>query len=122
MEKQTNKIIGLTLAVHEMTEMLKFYSIVFEMKFQCEEISGHKLYRGKLGLIDILLCPAQLAKNMASQNRHQLEILVQDIHASIKLASIYAYDILEEISEEKGYFSVCIYDPDKNSIILKQKS
>ena len=115
------KITGVTLAVTDMDRMLIFYTHVFEIQFQKKEMFGTNLYGGQLGSLDLLLCPAAIARNEAKQNRHQLEIAVSNLDIFIEKINESGGELMGDIiMEPDGSRSVGIYDPDKNSILLKQ--
>jgi len=81
------RINRLTLAVNNMDAMIAFYSSVFDIHFSKKEMYGGELFAGKLFGIEILFCPAVIAGNTATQNRHQFDCVVPDIHAVINLAT-----------------------------------
>ncbi|MEQ8423388.1 MAG: VOC family protein [Cyclobacteriaceae bacterium] len=114
------QIEGMTMAVTIMKPMLDFYSGVFDVSFTEKSMFNSKLYQGKLGDLNLLFCPAEVARNSAKQNRHQFDIVVEDIEASIKLATGHGGKPMGDIAEENGVLSVGIYDPDNNSILFKQ--
>ena len=121
MEDVDFKITGVTLAVTDMERMLNFYSHVFEIQFQKKEMFGTDLYGGQWGSLDLLLCPAAIARNEARQNRHQLEIAVNNLDKFIEKVSKSGGELMGDIIlEPDGSRSAGIYDPDKNSILLKQ--
>ncbi|MFP2994816.1 VOC family protein [Spongiivirga sp. MCCC 1A20706] len=115
-----DSILGFTLAVTNMDGMVHFYSKVFGISFERINQFETTLYRGEWNGLNILLCPAQIANNDAKQNRHQLDILVQDIQKSVQLIEGTTGGLLGEITQENSYQSIACYDPDNNSIILKQ--
>ncbi|WP_422103878.1 VOC family protein [Winogradskyella sp.] len=117
-----NAIIGFTLAVVRMADMLEFYSRVFGIVYESFDDFGTTLYRGNWGNLDILFCPADVANNKATQNRHQLEVEVQDIHTAIALIKILKGELMGSIHETEAALSIGCYDPDRNSIVLKQRT
>ena len=114
------KIEGVTIAVTNMEAMRTFYEKLFGIDFEEKRLFGSLLYSGYWGILNLLLCPAEIAKNSATQNRHQFEIIVQDIQKAIKLAVRNGGTKMGEISEDKDCWSIGIYDPDNNSMVLKQ--
>ena len=104
---------GLTLAVTDMSAMTRFYSDVFGIEFQSTKVGGFELYRGEWLGIDLLFCPAALARNNATQNRHQFDIVVQDL-AETKTKIEKAGGIVFDATET----SLSVYDPDRNSIVF----
>lgn len=114
------KITGMTLATTKMIEMKTFYTDVFEVDFEAVERFGGVLFEGSFGSIKLTLCPAEIAKNTAKQNRHQLELIVTDIKNTIYLVRQNNGKVLGEMSEADGRKSIAISDPDGNSMVLSQ--
>lgn len=83
-------------------------------------IQDYVLYKGNLGGIDMILCPAALAKNTAKQNRHQLTIVVDDLLAIVEEVKMYGGNFMSELHQESDVAEV--YDPDQNSILIKKSS
>lgn len=120
MNSKKFQIEGMTMAVTSMKPMLDFYSGFFDISFTEQNMFNSKLYQGKWGDLNLLFCPAEVARNSAKQNRHQFDIVVEDIEASIKLATSFGGKPMGDITDDNGVLSVGIYDPDNNSILLKQ--
>jgi predicted enzyme related to lactoylglutathione lyase len=115
------KIEGVTVATTNMDQMVNFYSQVFGVEFKERQMLETKLYSGKWANIDLLLCPAEIAKNTAKQNRHQFEIAVSDLNTFIEKVTEHGGELIGDITTSSdGSLSVGIYDPDKNSILVKQ--
>lgn len=114
------KITGFTLAIINMNKMLTFYIDVFEIQFTPTVISGFTVYHGDWNGIDIQFCPAELAKNTAKQNRHQLTIEVNNLKELANMIEEKGGKIIGEIIDGEKEISVGIYDPDGNSLVLKQ--
>ena len=120
MEETTYEIEGMTMAITDMNAMLEFYANVFNMEFEEMDVYGSKLYSGEWAGMKMLFCPAEIAGNTAEQNRHQFDIIVSDLQATIDVASQFGGELMHEIVETDSYKSVGIYDPDKNSIVFKE--
>jgi predicted enzyme related to lactoylglutathione lyase len=114
------QITGLTIAVTRMEAMLAFYSSVFGIKFQAKEMYGSTLYSGRWGQLELLFCPAEIAQNTATQNRHQFDIVVSDLDKTIQDAISNGGEMMSDIQIEGKTKSVGIYDPDRNSMTFKQ--
>ncbi|MTI38850.1 VOC family protein [Fulvivirga lutimaris] len=114
------KIEGMTIAITNMEAMLKFYTALFNIKFKELEMFNTKLYSGQWGELKLLFCPADIARNTATQNRHQFDIVVSDISKTIDVAINNGGVKMGEVNEDDQTLSVGIYDPDQNSITFKQ--
>ncbi|MEZ5058399.1 MAG: VOC family protein [Saprospiraceae bacterium] len=114
------QITGLTIAVTNMEAMLAFYSSVFDIKFQAKEMYGSTLYSGRWGQLEVLFCPAEIAQNTATQNRHQFDIIVSDLEKTIQNGLKNGGELMGDIQIEGKTRSVGIYDPDRNSMTFKQ--
>jgi len=116
-----NTITGFTLAVINMNMMLIFYGDVFNIQFAPTEISGYTVYNGDWNGMQIQFCPVELANNTANQNRHQLTIEVDNLRETIKIATDRGGKLIGNLVENEHEISVGIYDPDGNSLVLKQQ-
>ncbi|WP_281986942.1 VOC family protein [Aquimarina aggregata] len=113
-------ITGFTLAIINMNMMLTFYTDVFQIQFKPMGSSGFTVYHGDWNGIDIQFCPAELANNSAKQNRHQLTIEVDNLRELTNMIKEKGGKIIGEIVDGESEISVGIYDPDGNSLVLKQ--
>ena len=120
MKKEDYHIEGMTMAIKNMAQMLDFYANTFDIQFSEKELFGAKLYAGVWGGLNLLFCPATLAKNTAEQNRHQFDIVVADLQKVIEITEKYGGQPMSEVVEDEHAYSVGIYDPDNNSILFKQ--
>lgn len=100
--------------------MLTFYRNVFGVEFMERDEFGTKLYSGKWGDLNLLFCPKEIAQNKATQNKHQFDIVVKELDDWIRKCEKNGGIAIGEITNLKGYRSVGIYDPDKNTIVLKE--
>lgn len=113
-------IEGMTIAITNMEKMLDFYSNIFHIQFHEKEMYGAKLYEGQWGNLKLLFCPAALAGNTATQNRHQFDILVADLPALVERAKKFGGTPMGNIDKNEVFWSVGIYDPDNNSLVFKE--
>ncbi len=120
MSNSQHQIAGMTLAITNMEQMVAFYTKVFGLQFQEQEMYGSRLYATEWGGLKVLFCPADLAQNTATQNRHQLDVLVTDLRKALNAVTENDGSAMGEITETDTEWSVGIYDPDKNSLVLKQ--
>lgn len=119
MSDQTIK--GFTMAVFNMDAMIQFYNHVFGINFKKENMFDTVLYKCHWGGLDVLFCPAELANNSSDQNRHQFDIIVDNIEEAVKQVIMNEGKLISKIKQGENYISVGIKDPDNNSIVLKQK-
>ncbi len=115
-------ISGITLATYNHDEMRDFYQSVFSIHFRSEKSEGYVLYTGKLGEVDLQLCPAELAGNNTEQNRHQLTIAVNNLNETIRRVNRHSGQTTSDVAMYEGKLMVSITDPDDNSLVLIQKS
>jgi catechol 2,3-dioxygenase-like lactoylglutathione lyase family enzyme len=87
---------------------------------QAQAMFGTTLYQGQLAGISLLLCPNEIARAQAEQNRHQLRLTVKDIAATMRLALANGATLLNEISDHEGAKIASVRDPDGNSIEFMQ--
>jgi predicted enzyme related to lactoylglutathione lyase len=113
-------LVHITLAVTNMPAMKKFYDAVFGASLQALPMYGTTLYQGKLGGISLLLCPNEIARAKAEQNRHQLRFTVKDVAETMRLALANGATLLNEISDHDGAKIASVRDPDGNSIEFMQ--
>jgi catechol 2,3-dioxygenase-like lactoylglutathione lyase family enzyme len=81
---------------------------------------GTTLYQGKLGGISLLLCPNEIARAEAKQNRHQWRFAVNDVAETMRLALANGATLLNEVSVHEGAKIASVRDPDGNSIEFVQ--
>lgn len=111
---------GFTPAVHNMPDMLAFYAGVFGINFTRQEQFDDVLYQGQWGDFTILLCPAVIAGNTASQNRHQFDVNVENLESFLRLCIKHGGTAIGVPTEAEGIRSIGIFDPDRNTLILKE--
>lgn len=120
MSNKNYSIEGMTVAVTNMDAMIKFYANVFDIQFVPFKIDEFTLFAGKWDSMNILFCPAKLAQNKAKQNRHQFDLVVDDMDEMIKQSLENGGELLSEKQEDGDMISASVYDPDHNSIVYKQ--
>lgn len=121
MEKSGDyKIVGMTIAITNMDAMLAFYTAVFDLEFTPLDMYGSKLFSTTWGGLKLLFCPAHIAQNTASQNRHQFDLIVPDLEEIIRRSTLHGGVVMGAINEDLASKSVGIYDPDMNSIAFKE--
>lgn len=121
MKKNTSLVASMTIAVTQMKAMVNFYTQVFGIEFKANENYGITLYNGKLGEINLQFCPADIAGISATENRHQLDIVVSDLNKAIEAVEANGGQLLQEVVETETAKSVGVYDPDGNSVVLVER-
>ncbi len=111
----------ITIAVAKMEQMRGFYTKAFNVNFNEIDCGDFSMWIGKLGDIQLLLCPKDIAGIKADENTIQLRFVVEDIKASFENGIASGGSILNEIQTENEILTACFRDPDGNSIELIQK-
>lgn len=121
----------ITLATIHTEAMVTFYEAVLGSGLTGFAAYGTTLYRGKLGGVDLLFCPNDIAGVVAEQSRHQFTIAVPDLSAAL-LAADGTEGSVEEVRREGSagvsahgvetptVTSAILRDPDGNTIELVQ--
>ena len=113
-------IRNVTFTITNTAEMVQFYNAVLEAGLKA--IPGMDgFYRGKLGQLDLLMCPVSVSGVEAKQNRQQLGFVVNNLQAAMEAGLAnggrqIGSSLEENEAEIKGY----VYDPDGNSLELIQ--
>jgi predicted enzyme related to lactoylglutathione lyase len=81
---------------------------------------GTSLHEGTLGGLQLLLCPNEIARVNAEQNRHQLKFHVENIADSLKRVVAAGGSVQGEVTEFAGEKIVAVRDPDGNTIELAE--
>jgi len=115
-------LVHITLATTNMPAMVKFYDTVFATNLQAMPMFGTTLYQGKIGNVSLLLCPNEIARADARQNRHQLRFVVADVGSTMRLALEAGATLLNDISDQDGEKIGSVRDPDGNSIEFSQSA
>lgn len=115
-----HRLIGITVAVTKMDEMVKFYQHVFKLEFTAMDMFNSTLYRTDWQGVNLLFCPAEIAQNDARVNRHQPDLLVDDIKSLLETVVETDGKIKDDPAEYNGQLVASIYDPDGNSIVFYQ--
>ncbi|MEO9871690.1 VOC family protein [Ekhidna sp.] len=110
---ETFKIRKMTIAATDITKMVTFYNEVFESNLSQLKLDNFTLYAGKLGEIDLLICPNELAKVDAKKNRQQFEFFVEDLFVIESKAIQTGGQVMQKVDK-----SMTIIDPDGNTIIF----
>lgn len=110
------KILKITIAVTNTTEMVNFYNTVFNSNLKEIATYGTKLYSGNFIGLELLLCPNEIAGVNAKQNRQQFDISVSDINSVLDKVIKNSGTIKEVYN--KTTKSASVIDPDGNTIVF----
>jgi predicted enzyme related to lactoylglutathione lyase len=121
MTNEDFQVARITLAVTNTEQMVAFYRQVYSCIFKEVNAFGTVLYSGKIGDMELLLCPNSIAGVKADQNRHQLEFVVSDLDSLTRDAKAAGGTLQGEIVENAGQRIATVVDPDGNTTIFIQK-
>ena len=111
------KITGLTIATLNMRQMVAFYNAVFGAGLKATvHIGPEQFYGGRLGDIELTLCPNAIAGVIAEQNRQQFRFQVSDIEAVMARGLASHGSEINPVDEYKGAKVASLADPDGNTI------
>jgi len=116
------KLEQITLAAEHVEAVTNFYDAVFGTALTADDTPmGVKIYVGTLAGIAFLVCPNTIAGVDARQNRQQFQFQVDDIDAVYALALAHGGRALQAVEAIDGVKVASVYDPDGNSIVLRQQ-
>ena len=111
------RLTGLTIAATNMRQMARFYNAVFDAGLKATvHIGDAQFYAGKIGELDLTLCPNAIAGVEARQNRQQLRFAVRDIEALMQRGLAVHGTEINPVDEYKGAKVASLADPDGNTI------
>lgn len=106
----------ITIATTQTTEMITFYNRVFDTKIVA--IPQSPLFKGKLGNVELMMCPNTILGINAEKNNIQFRVFVDDLEPIIELVIDNGGEIINEPVETETDKQCGILDPDGNSIEL----
>jgi predicted enzyme related to lactoylglutathione lyase len=112
-----------TLTTTNMIMMVRFYNEVFGAELEPAPqygVTTPAFHQGNLAGINLLLCPNQVARVKAAQNRHQLRFVVADIEAASQAVRAAGGKVDGNITEQQGEKLIAVRDPDGNTIEFTQ--
>ena len=111
------RVIGVTIAAHNMKEMVRFYNAVFDAGLkESVHIGEQQFYGGALAGLELMLCPNAIAGVNAEQNRQQFRFAVSDIE-NVICAGLANHGVeINPVDEYKGAKVASMADPDGNTI------
>jgi predicted enzyme related to lactoylglutathione lyase len=110
-----DRIDRITLAVTHVDAVIAFYNEIFDSGI--EPLGDSPLYAGTLGGVPLLVCPNEIAGVDASQSRHQLRFVVDDIEDVLAHVPLAGGSLLNR-DRVGGRLVVGISDPDGNTYEL----
>jgi predicted enzyme related to lactoylglutathione lyase len=110
------KLSKITIACTNISQMIAFYSKVFNVKFAEHEFSDFKMYSVNITDINFLFCPNEIAGVTAEQNRHQFDYTTDNIQEVIDNALSSGGSLHSELQKSDIGSSVTVSDPDGNTI------
>jgi predicted enzyme related to lactoylglutathione lyase len=108
----------ITIATGETEKMAAFYAAVFGAELREVPAYGTGIWVGKLGSLEVMLCPKVVAGITAKENTIQLRFVVPDVQAAMTKAGEHGGMALGEPFPHAGRVMGAIRDPDGNSIEL----
>jgi predicted enzyme related to lactoylglutathione lyase len=115
------EIDKITIAVADLAKMKGFYGRALGIEFTDIDMQGAKLAVAKLGALEILLCPKQLAGITATENTVQLRFVVADVKAAHAAAVAAGGASIAEPQDGGGRLTSAVRDPDGNSLELIER-
>lgn len=109
----------ITMAITNMEAMVRFYESVFDTKLEPFEAMGERFYQGRLLGCVVLFCPNRIAGVVAEQNRHQFDLLTDQIDAVVQRA-VSAGGTARD-GTNAGAKTATITDPDGNTMVIIQR-
>jgi len=121
--KNVNPTIeGMSMAIQNVQSMLDFYSHIFNIKFEKRQGFDTVMYFAKWRGLKLLFVPDVLAGEEGAivQNKHQFDVIVQDIDQLISRVNRYGGKITGALIDDGIQKTVHAKDPDGNTFIFKQ--
>ena len=111
-----SKIIKLNIAVSDGEKMARFYRETFGIEWQKFEYSGYNFYSAKLGEMELMLAPKEIAGVDVAVNNIQLTFEVQNIEQTLTSACDNKGKIKDEIQVQDDIKVAGLLDPEGNTI------
>lgn len=111
-----SKIIKLNIAVSDGEKMARFYRETFGIEWQKFEYSGYNFYSAKLGEMELMLAPKEIAGVDVAVNNIQLTFEVQNIEQTLTSACDNKGKIKDEIQVQDEIKVAGLLDPEGNTI------
>lgn len=115
------RLAGITIAAVNMRQMARFYNAALDARLKPTlSIGDAQFYAGKVGEIELTLCPNEIAGVSAEQNRQQLRFEVADIEAVMRRGLACHGIEINPVDEYQGAKVASLADPDGNTIEFAQ--
>jgi predicted enzyme related to lactoylglutathione lyase len=112
----------ITFAVNDVKKMVAFYNTVFDAGLKTfPAFDNFEFASGKLGGLDLLMCPNEIARVDAQQNRHQFRFAVEDLARVIAAVREAGGESLGDIQMEGDAKLWSARDPEGNTIEFIQR-
>jgi predicted enzyme related to lactoylglutathione lyase len=112
------RLVHFTLASDHLEDSVVFYRDVLGARLEPVEAGGETLFRGSIGELTVVLCPAGMAGVVANRSRHQLRFEVEDVEAAAERAVAQRGRIHTPFQQQNGRLYAVVCDPDNNTIEL----
>lgn len=109
------------IATTKTMEMCCFFEKLFSIKLFPVEAHGTTLYSGEIGGLKLLLCPNEIAKTVAENNRFQIEFIVHKLIELLDIVSQNVGQVKDKPIKEENFLVASFYDPDGNTFVFKEK-
>jgi predicted enzyme related to lactoylglutathione lyase len=114
-------ILGLSsiaVRVHNVEQMLNFYSRAFGVQFRQVETFGIQSQFGDLNGITLKFVPIRDSVDFEGYPVHQLGFEVEDVAATIRAAEAHGGCLEGEIHRDGHRINAAVRDPDGNTVEL----
>ena len=115
---QTVQLQSFAMLVHNLDEMVAFYSEAFDSEFEPREIQGVNCWFGQVGGLTLKLVPLRQGVDFENFPLQQPGFRVPSVEAVIEIALRHGGRQEGEIRRDKGEVHGAVRDPDGNTIEL----
>ncbi|MHC4841947.1 MAG: VOC family protein [Planctomycetota bacterium] len=112
---------AICLVAKNIDEMVEFYSGVFGINFESENVEGHSLYTGRFSGLSLTLVPVAISGVKEPKNPTHYDIYVNDLEEGIELVKANGGRTNERLGESDTERAIGIFDPDDNFMVFKQR-
>jgi len=112
----------ITMAITNMEEMVQFYQNVLPLKLYPEVRGDYTIYLGKVGDVEIIFCPKEIAGVNAAINTIQVRFVVPNVGKAFKNGLAGEGLEISNPQEIGGDIHAALRDPDGNSLELIERN